>query len=45
MEITRSWYVQRINPDGTAQRQLVLTVTNVGAIGCTATVFLTPLTT
>ncbi|MFI6133666.1 hypothetical protein [Micromonospora sp. NPDC051141] len=45
MEITRSWYVQRVNPDGTTQRQLALTVTNVGAISCTATVFLTPLTT
>lgn len=44
LEVTRSRYVQRINPDGTSQRQYLLTVGNVGQLPCAGTVLLGSLT-
>jgi hypothetical protein len=38
LQITRQWYQQRIRPDGTATRELLLNVRNVGSISCSATV-------
>jgi hypothetical protein len=40
LEVVRSYYVQRINPDGSAQRQFVLNVQNVGSFTCNGTVLL-----
>ncbi|MGX4655458.1 hypothetical protein ACWCHM_17350 [Micromonospora sp. SCSIO 07396] len=44
LEVTRSRYVQRANPDGSRQRQYVLTVGNVGQLPCGGTVLLGSLT-
>jgi hypothetical protein len=38
LQITRQWYQQRIKPDGTSTRELLLNVKNVGTISCSATI-------
>lgn len=40
LEVVRSYYVQRINADGTSQRQFVLYFRNVGTVTCSGTVLL-----
>ena len=42
--VSRSYYRQHVNTDGTLHRQFVLTVTNVGTIACTATTLLAAIT-
>lgn len=40
LEVVRTFYVQRINADGTAQRQFVLNISNAGGVACDGTVLL-----
>ncbi|MEV0643833.1 hypothetical protein AB0I28_01080 [Phytomonospora sp. NPDC050363] len=40
LEITRDYYLQRINSGGTAEREYYLTVKNVGSTSCSGTVLL-----
>ncbi|GIG68075.1 hypothetical protein [Phytomonospora endophytica] len=40
LEITREYYLQRINADGSSEREFYLTVKNVGALACSGTVLL-----
>lgn len=40
LEVTRSYYQQRINTDGTTEREYYFTVQNVGSLTCSGTVLL-----
>lgn len=40
LEVTQSYYRQRINTDGTAEREFVYTVKNSGSVACSGTVLL-----
>lgn len=40
LEVTRGWYLQRINTDGSAEREFYFTVKNVGANTCSGTILL-----
>lgn len=40
LEVTRNYYLQQINPDGTAQRRAFFTVKNVGSVACSGTFLL-----
>jgi len=37
-QVTRTWYLQRINTNGSVEREFYITVKNVGALTCSATV-------
>lgn len=40
LEVTREWYVQRINTDGSAEREFYFTVRNPGSLSCSGTILL-----
>lgn len=41
LQVTRNFYLQQINADGTTQRRLYVAVRNLGSAACSATVLLT----
>ena len=45
LQVTRTWYLQRINTTGSVEREFYLTVKNVGALTCSGTVRLASVTT
>ncbi|WP_224369842.1 hypothetical protein [Hyalangium versicolor] len=40
LEVTKTYYQQKINTDGTAEREFYLTVENVGSLTCSGTILL-----
>jgi len=42
MEATRGWYVQKVNPTGTTEREFHYTIKNVGTLKCPPVVLLGP---
>lgn len=40
LKVSRSYYQQKINTDGTAEREFIVTVQNVGSLTCSGTVLL-----